>query len=204
MIVLALAVLPLLLIELFYLDSDPERERSWLGILCWIGLGAIWLAFVIEFVIKVAIAESRAEYMRRNWLDIVIILVPALRPLRVTSLVRTSRIFRLRGVGMKLFRYGFGIIVGLDATEHYMQKLGVKRAKGVKAPDHMTRYELMDEVMRLRRRCLAWEVWYQAEQEYLKQTNQPMLEVDPPTLESIDPQVRESADVASSPYNHGS
>jgi hypothetical protein len=168
MIVLAFLVLPLLAVELFYLDRFPEAERNWVGLLCWIGFTLIWLAFFIEFVIKIAIAECRVEYCRRNWLDLIILVVPALRPLRLTSLVRTSRIFKLRGVGMKAFRYGLALIVGLEAAEPWLQKIGIRKSKQRKDPDRMTRYELMDEVKRLRRVNDQWKAWHEAEQEYLK------------------------------------
>jgi hypothetical protein len=199
MIVLALAVLPLLAVELFYLDRMPDGERSWLGVLCWVGFGAIWLAFVVEFIIKIAIAESRIEYVRRNWLDVVIILVPALRPLRATSIVRTGRVFKLRGVGMKLFRYGFGFIVGLDATDHYLQKVGIKRARGAKPAEQMTRDELMDEVRRLRQRCDTWEQWHKAEQEFLQNSHKPLFDSiahPTPAQQTSEPAARDA-----SPYN---
>jgi hypothetical protein len=166
MILLALLVIPLLAIELLVLDRSPEAERGALGWLCWIGFGIISFAFLAEFIIKVAIAECRIEYCRRNWLDIVIIVFPLLRPLRLTSLVRTSRLFRLRGIGMKAARCLFALVAGLDAAEPWLQRLGVKRASGEKPPDRMTRHELMDEVKRLRRVRDAWEVWHQAEQEF--------------------------------------
>lgn len=169
MIVLALLVLPLLAIELLYLDKFPEAERNWIGILCWIGFTVIWLAFFIEFVIKIAIAECRVEYCKRNWLDIIIIIVPALRPLRLTSLVRTSRAFKLRGVGMKAFRYGLAFIVGLEAADPWLQKIGLKKSKAMREPEKMTRYELMDEIKRLRRRSEQWEAWHKAQCEYLQQ-----------------------------------
>ena len=168
MIVLALLVLPLLAIELYYLDRFPESERNWIGILCWIGFTVIWLAFFLEFVIKVAIAECRIEYCRRNWLDIVIIVVPALRPLRLTALVRTSRVFRLRGVGMKAFRYALAFIVGLEVADPWLKRIGLKKSKTRKEPEKMTRFELMDEIKRLRRRNDQWEDWHKAECESLQ------------------------------------
>jgi len=69
MIVLALGILPLLLVE--FLQS-PETGTP-LRYAVDIGFAVIWLAFVIEFVIKITIAESRPEYVRRNWLDLIII-----------------------------------------------------------------------------------------------------------------------------------
>jgi hypothetical protein len=76
MIVLALAILPLLAIEVFRQPTGAVK------LAIEIGFGVIWLAFVVEFAWKIAIAESRVEYVRRNWFDVVIILLPLLRPLR--------------------------------------------------------------------------------------------------------------------------
>jgi hypothetical protein len=192
MIVLALLVLPLLAIELFYLDKFPEAERNWIGILCWIGFTAIWLAFFVEFVIKVAIAECRVEYCKRNWLDIIIIIVPALRPLRLTSLVRTSRVFKLRGVGMKAFRYALAFIVGLEVADPWLQKIGLKKSKARREPEKMTRFELTDEIKRLRRRNDQWEAWHKAQREYLLQIEREPFDAPAPQDELHDSPPRQA------------
>jgi hypothetical protein len=167
MIVLALAVLPLLAIEIW---------RSPTGPLQWaidIAFGIIWLAFVVEFVIKIAIAEDRIEYVRRNWLDLVIIALPLLRPLRAfratRGIARTTRIFRLRGVGMKCARYIFTIVIGLEATDRLLARVGLKAQDRRKDPAHMTRYELVREIKQLRRRTDAWEAWHDAHDTYVQQ-----------------------------------
>jgi len=166
MIVLALAILPLLAIEVY---------RSPTGPLQWaieIGFGIIWLAFVVEFVIKITIAECRLEYVRRNWLDIVIILVPLVRPLRAfratRGLARTTRIFRMRGVGMKCARYLFSVIVGMKVTDDLLHKIGLKARDERQDPEKMTRDALMREVKRLRRRNDAWERWHEAHEQYVR------------------------------------
>ena len=104
-----------LAIEVF---RAPEGPLQWA---IEIGFGIIWLAFVVEFVIKITIAECRLEYIRRNWLDLVIIAVPLLRPLRAfratQGLARTTRVFKMRGVGMKCARYIFTVILGLKLTD---------------------------------------------------------------------------------------
>jgi hypothetical protein len=160
MIVLALAILPLLVIELV------QQPDGWLKRVLQVGFVVIWLAFLIEFVIKIAIAESRFEYVRRNWLDVVIILVPVIRPLRATRAVRTARIFKLRGVGMKLLRYVLSFVVGLEATERALERMGF-RNRDRTDPRQMTRHELMDEVRRLRRRVDRWEEWHEAHEEHV-------------------------------------
>lgn len=186
MIVLALLVLPLLAIELYYLDRLEGGEASPIGILCWVGFSLIWLAFLVEFLIKIAIAECRIEYVRRNWLDLVIIVVPALRPLRATSIVRTSRVFKLRGVGMKAFRYVFAFIVGLDAAEPFLQKFGLKANKGRKDPEKMTRYELMAEVRKLRKLADAWEDWHRAHVEFTAKHGLASILMPPPPAAEVE------------------
>jgi hypothetical protein len=167
MIVLALAVLPLLAIEIW---RPPTGAMRWA---VEIGFGIIWFAFVVEFVIKIGIAEHRVEYVRRNWLDLVIILLPLLRPLRAfratQGITKTTRVFRLRGVGMKCAKYIFTIVIGLEATERMLQRVGLKSDEQRKDPMKMTRHELMREISHLRRRTDAWEAWYDAHERYVEQ-----------------------------------
>jgi hypothetical protein len=165
MIVLALAILPLLAIEVYGKPTGALRVANE------IGFGVIWLAFVVEFFWKVAIAESRIEYVRRNWFDVVIILLPLLRPLRAfratQGLARSTRVFRLRGVGMKCARYVFTILIGLKATDRLLQRIGLKSGDERKEAEKMTRHELIREVKRLRDRSDAWEQWYEAHERYV-------------------------------------
>ena len=156
MILLALAVLPLLAIEL--LQKPTGRIEFWVEFGFWV----IWIAFLVEFVIKIAIAESRWEYVKRNWLDVVVILVPLLRPLRLTSLSRTIRLFKLRGVGFKLARSVVMLFVSFEIADRLLRRLGIERPKKPlhPPPNKMTRYMLMDEVAAGRKRLEQWEVWY--------------------------------------------
>jgi hypothetical protein len=167
MIVLALAILPLLAIEVW------RPPTGMLRLVIEFGFGVIWLAFVVEFVWKITIAESRPEYVRRNWFDVVIILLPLLRPLRAfratQGIARSTRVFRLRGVGMKCARYVFTIVIGLKATDRLLQRIGLKAHDGRKDAEKMTRYELMDEVKRLRQRNDAWERWYDEHDRFVEQ-----------------------------------
>lgn len=43
---------------------------------------AIWIVFVIDYGVRFALATHRRDFVRHNWLDLVIIAVPMLRPLR--------------------------------------------------------------------------------------------------------------------------
>lgn len=161
MIVLALAILPLLAWEFLW----PPESGTWQWWASAISLVVIWLAFFIEFSIKVAIAECRWEYARKNWLDIVVLCLPLLRPLRVATVARTSRVYALRGVGMKLLRYGFTLVVGLEMTDRLLGRIGVKKERGLD-PQSMTRFELIKELRRRRAEVAAWESWYADYQAY--------------------------------------
>jgi len=170
MIVLALLVLPLLAVEFFYLQKLPEPQQTIANRFVWVVESLISFAFLIEFVMKITIAESRLEYIRRNWLDIIVILLPflrALRLIRAARVARTSRVFRLRGVGMKFARYFLTIILGLNVTERLLERFGVHLGRGRKDPLKMTRYQLIDELKKLRRRVDAWEAWHEAQKQFL-------------------------------------
>ena len=166
MIVLALAILPLLAIEVY------RKPTGAMQLAIEIGFAVIWLAFVVEFAWKIAIAESRIEYVRRNWFDVVIILLPLLRPLRAfratQGLARSTRVFRLRGVGMKCARYVFTILIGLKATDRLLHRIGLKSDDERKDAEKMTRNELTRAVKRLRRCNDAWERWHEAHERYVE------------------------------------
>jgi hypothetical protein len=166
MIVLALLFLPLFGIEHLakeYLAGDLEATvRFW----TLIGALSIAFAFLVEFVTKVTIAESRFEYCRRNWLDIVIICLPFLRLFRVARLARTVRVFRLRGVGMKLLRHVLTLVVGLKYTERLLDRIGLHVGPHRMDPTKMTRMQIIDEIRKLRKAVDAWEGWFKAYQQF--------------------------------------
>lgn len=59
---------------------------------------AIWAAFIVEFAIRFALAPRKTSFLRRNWLTVIALVVPAfrlLRGLRFLKLARAARGFRL-------------------------------------------------------------------------------------------------------------
>lgn len=188
MIILALAILPLLAWELLW----PPEPGTWQWWASAASIAVIWAAFFIEFAIKVAIAECRVEYCRRNWLDIVVLCLPLLRPIRVAALARTSRVFALRGVGMKLLRYVVTLLIGLEATDRFRRRLGVKPARDRRDPMQMTRDELIREVRRTRALIDRWERWHASLVEHLS-IHAPG-EVAPPPPETLDDALPDSSD----------
>ena len=158
MLVLALLALPVFTFEFWM----PVEWLGWPAV-AWsidIAMGVIWLAFLVEFVIKISIAESRLRYVVKNWLDLVIILLPFLRPLRGVAAMRSLRlarmlqVFSIRGVAMKALRATIAAALGLEL---------IKRLSGV-LPDEdpavqkerrrlaeMSRSALIEEIHKLNR-----------------------------------------------------
>jgi voltage-gated potassium channel len=85
---LALASLALVLIAIIELTgevSGPWQGR--LAVLGWV----LWGFFLVEFVVKLALAPVKRRYLREHWLDALIVLLPFLRVLRLARVVQTAR-----------------------------------------------------------------------------------------------------------------
>ena len=77
MLVLAFAYLSVFVVG--YLQDVPPDIR---GLARFAGL-LIVAAFAVELLAKVAVAQNRLAYLRAHWLDVAIVVVPFLRPLRL-------------------------------------------------------------------------------------------------------------------------
>lgn len=86
LLILAAAMIPLIVLP-FSLDLSPSVDRS-LFAADW----AIWLAFAMDLTVRTYFAERRVRYLTTHWYDVLIVVVPFLRPLRI---FRSARLFRL-------------------------------------------------------------------------------------------------------------
>jgi hypothetical protein len=117
MILIALAILPVLLVE-FGMRHQVLTHR-WLRLALHLSLGVIWFAFAAEFIVMFSVADKKLKYCKEHWIDIAIILLPFIsflrslrivratrvaRLARVEQLVRMSRLYRLRGLAMRALR----------------------------------------------------------------------------------------------------
>ena len=120
MLVLAFAWLALFVIELIW-GLNPLLE---------VVSTTIWIIFIADFIIKLALAPRKVSYIKSNWLTAVSLMLPALRTFRIVRVVRSLqtaqavRSLRLLRVmtrtnrGMKALaasvkRRGFGYVLGL-------------------------------------------------------------------------------------------
>ena len=110
-ILAALLVLPILAIE--YFAARQAQQNVVLGNLLSCAAGLIWLAFCVEFIVMVTVADDKLRYCREHWIDLAIILLPmaAFAPLlrlgwwfRLHQLSRAARLYQLRSALLRVFR----------------------------------------------------------------------------------------------------
>jgi voltage-gated potassium channel len=65
---------------------DPDLP-TWLLDLCrWLSW-ITWGVFVVDLVVRLALADERLRYLVRHWYDLLVIVLPLLRPLRLLRLI---------------------------------------------------------------------------------------------------------------------
>ncbi len=94
---LPLALASILLILIAVMELGGDLGEPWQGLLAVLGW-VLWGFFFAEFAVKFALAPVKRAYLRRNWLDVLVLLVPFLRVLRLLRVLRATRalpLFRL-------------------------------------------------------------------------------------------------------------
>lgn len=89
LLVLALAMVPLLVLPLIF-DLPSGVDATFLA-LDWF----IWAAFAFEYIVRLALSHQRWRFVRREWPDLLIIVLPFLRPLRIVRSARALRLLRM-------------------------------------------------------------------------------------------------------------
>ena len=110
MIVLSVVWLALMIAELVW---GTSRFMENLAV-------AIWVLFIIDFVLRFTLAPAKLRFLRNNWLTVVSLLLPALR------MFRFARIFRAlsRVRGLQLVRIIGSVNRGMKALGKTMQRRG--------------------------------------------------------------------------------
>lgn len=121
MLILAVIMIPVLLApELLLLTREQD---DFLDAVDWF----IYACFAFAFLLKLYLAPSVAYQIKRNWLDLIILLLPLLRPLRLITGVRFLRVVRslrllvflaegIRKVLAVTRRRGFHVVLVLTIT----------------------------------------------------------------------------------------
>ncbi|WPP52991.1 hypothetical protein [Catalinimonas niigatensis] len=108
MIAIALLIIPVLVIEWKFLgEVKEEMPNLKIDLILDAVQTFIWCAFTFEFILMISISERKLHYVKKNWIDLLIILLPFvsfLRTLRISQIARlkyATRSFKLRGVVTK-------------------------------------------------------------------------------------------------------
>jgi voltage-gated potassium channel len=123
MLVLSLVFIPLLVIP-WLVDLSPGVETTFFT-LDWF----IWAAFAVEYGVRLYLAPSKSGFVRGNIVDLLLVVIPFLRPIRVMRSARALRLLRAarlavllgraaHAVGRVLTRHGlhYGLLVALIVT----------------------------------------------------------------------------------------
>lgn len=123
---------PLILLALAFLVAyawpvlDPRLHpdlKTMLTAVSW----AVWAAFAVDLLIRLALADDRRCYALRHWYDVALVALPLLRPLRLLRLLALVRILdrsaasNLAGrvlvyvAGATALAVGLGALAVLDA-----------------------------------------------------------------------------------------
>ena len=104
LLVLAILWLPVLIIPLVSTPS-PAVASSLDGIDYF-----VWAMFVVEYLVKLYLAPSRWRFVRTHVIDLIVIVIPFLRPLRLARLVRVLKMARVATLLTEVLRRGRSIL----------------------------------------------------------------------------------------------
>lgn len=82
---------------------------------------AIWVVFIVEFLVRFSVAPEKQEFLRRNWLTVIALVAPAFRLLRGFRLLRLARATR----GLRLVRIVGTANRGMNALRTSFRRRGL-------------------------------------------------------------------------------
>jgi voltage-gated potassium channel len=94
MLVLTLIFLVVMVLPVAYPDLSPGARKA----LAAIDLG-IWAAFLAEYLARLFVAPDRLRFIIRNPFDLLLVVIPVLRPLRLLRSITLIRAARLTRIG---------------------------------------------------------------------------------------------------------
>jgi voltage-gated potassium channel len=65
---------------------NPDLPRWLLTTCIWL-TWITWAIFVLDFIVRLSLADERLRYLLRHWYDVLVVLLPLLRPLRLLRLI---------------------------------------------------------------------------------------------------------------------
>lgn len=88
---------------------EPQMPQELYRVLIWL-LALIWVAFLVDYVVRLRLAQDKRDFIRHNVVDLLSVLIPVARPFRL--IVDLFRIPSLRGDSGSHLRRRILIIAG--------------------------------------------------------------------------------------------
>lgn len=141
----AIFVLPLVSIEYIWSDAIVAN-RFWQQVIQ-AATGLIWTAFALEFILMMAVVKYKWSYLKRHWIDLIVVLLPLVsflpalrlaRLARLNQLGRTVRLYRVRGLLMRTWR----AIVALEVIDRLIWRKPESRLQRMQ----LLRFEMQREL----------------------------------------------------------
>ncbi len=99
----------------------------------------IWILFIIDFVVKFLLAPAKLEFVKKNWLTAISLIIPALRVFRIFRFLRVLRSLRglrlvrivsslnrsMKSLGATMKRRAFGYVVLLSLVVTFTGAAGM-------------------------------------------------------------------------------
>jgi voltage-gated potassium channel len=157
MLAFTLLILPVLGIEFFM--HDQVLRWPVLRLALDVAVVLIWVAFAAELVLMLVVSEDRMEYLKRHWVNVLIVVLPTLAFLRGLQLVRLVqlaktgkmlKVYRLRSLALR----GYESLLALSVIERILhrdpEKLRAKLTAEIAKKEHeiaelRQRLEALDE-----------------------------------------------------------
>lgn len=94
--------------------SAPRATRELIEAAVWV----IWALFAMDYVARFSIARRKARFVARNLFDLLVVVLPMLRPLRVVMVITllNRRFIHTLEQRVALFACGATMLVGLGAS----------------------------------------------------------------------------------------
>ncbi len=132
MMILGFGWFALFIVELFW-GLNPFLEV--------VGI-TIWIAFILDFALKLVLAPHKISYLKRNWLTAFSLFLPALRTFRIFTVLRLFRSVRaarglqllrvltrtnrgMRSLSVSFGRRGFGYVAALSTIMTLVGAAGI-------------------------------------------------------------------------------
>ncbi|HEY7806395.1 MAG TPA: ion transporter [Croceibacterium sp.] len=109
MLWLSIAWLVVVVVQLLDPHSNPVLEAI---------ATVLWIVFIVDFVVRFSLAPGKRTFLKRNWLVLIALLVPALRIFRIFAVFRAAGALR----GIQLVRIVGTANRGMNALRHSLAR----------------------------------------------------------------------------------